>query len=175
MSIKEQSGKLVSGGRQDESMQFKQFGTICRNTVDLEGSCQSSGRGCQMFLELFCQRLVKKARNLAVKRFMLSCSVIRNNTAEQASPGIAGNLYYREALGLTRALVETHLKRKHTASKQEQALSSKQNFCVRISSTASATLPSYLLGSFKPMDWHRQTSLLFYVFISILSYTCLKK
>lgn len=95
------------------------------------------------FLRFFCQKLVKKGRKLAVKAFLLSWSVMRNNTAEWTPPGIPLNVYitpYRAGLELwLRPTLQATL----AATRQEQAAISKQDFSVRISSTASATLPSY--------------------------------
>lgn len=65
-------------------------------------------------------------------------------------------------------------KRALAASRQQQAAIPNQDFSIKISSTASATLPSYLWGSFKPIDWHWQISLS-YMLNSILFYSCLKK
>lgn len=153
---------------------FNQCGRIWRNTVGLESSCQRfrGRRISKVSWVFFCQKLVKKGRNRAVKTFLLSWSVMRNSTAERAPSGAALNMCitgpYRVGLWLRPSLQES------PCCRQEQAAISHQDFSLRISSMASATLPGYLWGSLKPRDWHWQTSLS-YMLMSILSHPCLEK
>lgn len=127
------------------------------------------------FLRFFCQKLVKKGRNLAVKTFLLSWSVMRDNTAERAPSGVGWN---KNITTPHRAGLELWLRpswqESPCCSRQEQAAISNQDFSITTSSMASAALPRYLWGSLKPMDSHWQTSLS-YRLISILFYPCWEK
>lgn len=146
MPIKEQSQKLVSEGRQEENPPVNQCRTVeehCRFRKQL--SKAQGEEDFKAFLRFFRQKLVKKGRKLAVKTFLLSWSVMRNTTAEWAPSRIALNVYitttYRAGLELW---LRPTLPETLAATRQEQAAISKQDFSARISSTASAALPSYL-------------------------------